>query len=90
VVKEEREEAALSEKQRMDRKARSRDLEIWDELLYRKGMLWVPEELIQEILKSEHDTKVAGHMEQDKTIELVRWIFWWLKMNERIIDFVWS
>jgi len=34
VVKEEQEEAALSEKQRMDRKARSRDLEIWDELLY--------------------------------------------------------
>jgi len=53
-------------------------------------MLWVPEELIREIMESEHDTKVAGHMGQDKTIELIRRNFWWLKMNERIIDFVQS
>ena len=29
-------------------------------------------------------------MGQDKTIELIRWNFWWPKMNERIIDFVQS
>jgi len=39
-------------------------------------------------MKSEHDTKVAGHRGQDKTIELIRRNFWWPKMNERIIDFV--
>jgi len=55
----------------MDRKARSM-LEIRDELLYRKSMLWVPEELVKEILESEHDTKMAGHMDQDKTINLIR------------------
>jgi len=73
----------------MDQKARS----IWkirDELLYRKGMLWVPEELVQKILESEYDTRVAGHMGQDKMIELIRRNFWWPKMNERIIDFVQS
>jgi len=53
-------------------------------------MLWVPEELIREIMESEHDTKVAGHMGQDKTIELIQRNFWWPKMNERIIDFVQS
>jgi len=68
-------EAALLEEQQMDRKARSK-LEIRDELLYRKSMLWVPGELVQGILKSEHDTKVAGHMGQDKTIELIRRNFW--------------
>jgi len=47
-------------------------MEIRDELLYRKNRLWVQEELVQEILESEHDTKVAGHMGQDKTIELIR------------------
>jgi len=60
-------EAALPKEQWMDRKVRN-VLEIQDELLYRKGILWVPEELVQEILKSVHDTKVAGHMGQDKTI----------------------
>jgi len=39
-------------------------------------------------MESEHDTKVAGHMGQDKTIELIRRNFWWPKMNERITDFV--
>ena len=51
-------------------------------------MLWVPENLIQRVFESEHDTKVAGHMGQDKTIELLRRNFWWPKMDERIIDLV--
>jgi len=85
----EQEEAALPEgEQQTDRKARKETLEIRNGLIYRKDMLWVLEELIQKVLESEHDTKVAGHMGQDKTIELVRRNFWWPKMNERIIDFV--
>jgi len=63
-------------------------LRIQDELLYRKDMLWVPEELIREIMESEHNTKVASHMGQGKTIELIPRNFWWPKMNEQIIDFV--
>jgi len=82
-------EAALPKEQWIDQKARS-VLEIRNELLYRKSRLWVPEEPVQEILKSEHDTKVARHMGQDKTIELGRQNIWWPKMNERIIDFVQS
>jgi len=39
-------------------------------------------------MESEHDTKVAGHMGQYKTIKLIRRNFWWPKMNERIIEFV--
>ena len=67
-------------------------LEIKEGLLYWKGMLWIPEDgpLKQTILESEHDSKVVGHMGQNKTIELVRRNFWWPKMEERIIDFVQS
>jgi len=70
----------------VDRKARDTKKE--DGVLYRKDLLWVPQGLIQRVPESEHDTKVAGHMGQDKTIELIRRNFWWPKMNERIIDFV--
>jgi hypothetical protein len=61
-----------------------------DGCVYRKGMLWVPsnKDLIRQVLESEHDTKVAGHMGQDKTIELIRRNFWWPKMDEAIINFV--
>jgi len=81
-------EAILKEERCMDRKAGNETLEAKDKLLYRKGMLWVPEGMVQKILESEHDTRVAEHMGQDKTIELIQRNFWWPKMNERIIDFI--
>jgi len=83
-------EAILKEERRMDRKAGNETLETKDGMLYRKSMLWVPEGIVQRILESEHDIKVARHMGQDKTIELIRRNFWWPKMNEQIIDFVQS
>jgi hypothetical protein len=60
------------EKERKDRKVLEK-LSIEERLLYRKGMLWVldDKDLIREVLESEHDTKIAGHMGQDKMIELV-------------------
>ena len=67
---------------------KAKEIRIKNDLVFRRNLLWVPNGLIQQIMESEHDTKVAGHMGQDKTIELVRRNFWWPKMNERIIDFV--
>jgi len=64
------------------------EIKLQDQLLYRKGKLWLPGKCIQRVMESEHDTRVAGHMGQDKTIELIRRNFWWPKMNERIIEFV--
>jgi len=85
-----KQDTAAGEQSPKDRKVKEGILEIRDRLLYRKGMLWVPENerLIKAILESEHDTKIARHMGQDKTIELIRRNFWGPKMNEGIIDFV--
>jgi len=83
VAKQEAEADKLSPKTRKDKEIRYND-----GLLYRKNLLWVPNELVQWIMESEHDTKVARHMGQDKNIELIRRNFWWPRMNERIIDFV--
>jgi hypothetical protein len=49
---------------------------IEDGILYRKMKLLVPKDLIQTVLESEHDSKIAGHFGQDKTIELIRRNFW--------------
>jgi len=65
-----------------------KEIKIQSNLLYRKEKLWIPAAAVQRAMESEHDTRVAGHMGQDKTIELIRRNFWWPKMNERIIDFV--
>jgi len=81
-----KQEAAIDGLSSKDRKVGG--MEYKDDLLYRGNLLWIPKGLVQHILESEHDTKVAGHMGQDKTVELIRRNFWWPKMNERIIDFV--
>jgi hypothetical protein len=43
-----------------------------DGILYRKMKLWIPKGLIQTVLESEHNSKIAGYFGQDKTIELIR------------------
>ena len=52
----------------------SPDISFEDEALYYKGRLWIPDDLQlkKQILEVEHNSKVAGHMGQDKTIKLVR------------------
>jgi len=65
-----KEEAATEDPSVKDRKVR--ELSCENDLLYRRNLLWVPKGLVQRIMESEHDTKVAGHMGQDKTIELIR------------------
>jgi len=81
-----KQEAAIGELSSKVRK--DKEIENKDDLLYRRNLLWIPKGMVQQILESEHDTRVAGHMGQDKTIELIRRNFWWPKMNERIIDVV--
>jgi len=81
-------EAELEEPAPKDQKVREQTVELRDGLLYQRNLLWVPEGVVRQVLESEHDSKVAGHMGPDKTIELIRRNFWWPKMNERIIDFV--
>jgi hypothetical protein len=63
-------------------------LQLQDGLLYRKGLLSVPENNRNAILHTEHDSRVAGHFGQDKMIELIRHNFWWPKMDQQIIDYM--
>jgi hypothetical protein len=63
-------------------------LQLEDGLLYHKGLLWVPEKARKAILHTEHNSRVAGHFGQDKIIELMRWNFWWPKMDQQIIHYV--
>jgi hypothetical protein len=63
-------------------------LQLQDGLLYRKGLLWVPENARNVILYTEHDSRVAGHFGKDKMIELITRNFWWPKMDQQTIEYV--
>lgn len=66
------------------------DVILEDDVLWYKGRLWVPDsvDLRKMILQEEHDSKVAGHMGQEKTIELVSRHFFWPQMDQWIEDYV--
>ena len=59
-------------------------------LLYYNLRLYVPKDLRASVLASEHDSRVAGHFGQDKTVEPVKRNFWWPAMKKHIIEYVQS
>jgi hypothetical protein len=68
------------------------DVTLEDEVFWYKDWLWVPNsvDLRKMILHEEHDSKVAGHMGQEQTIELVRRNSAWPQVDEWIEDYVLS
>jgi len=66
--------------------------EMEDGLLYYKNRLFIPsnEEISPEIAKGCHESKVAGHFGQEKTIKLVTRNFHWETLSEWINDYVGS
>ena len=61
-----------------------------DGLLYFKNRLYIPEDeaLQTEIAQGCHDSLVAGHFGQEKTIEIVTRDFYWKKFADWIRDYV--
>jgi hypothetical protein len=59
-----------------------------DGILFRQLRLWIPSSLRADVLVSEYDSQVAGHMGQDKMMELIRRNFWWVRMNEDIVKYI--
>jgi len=75
------------------RESRKRMPDEWietDGLLYYKNRLYIPkdEALRTEIAQGCHDSLVAGHLGQEKTIEIVTRDFYWKKLADWIRDYV--
>ena len=68
----------------------SPDISFENNVFYYKGTLWILDNLQvkKDILEAEYDSKVAGHMWQDKTIILVRQNVFSLKLKIFIKNFV--
>lgn len=62
------------------------DFALIDGLLYHHSRICVPDQvaLRQEILRSCHDSPLAGHFGQKRTLQLVDRHFWWEKMRDDV------
>ena len=63
-----------------------------DGMLFHKGKVWIPSDPSHRklIMESEHDSRVAGHMGMDKTMDLVDRNFYWPEMAKDFEDYVCS
>jgi len=57
---------------------------IIDDLLCWKNRIYVPKGLQQQIIKSEPDSKIAGHFGRERTLELITRTFYWTNMQRDI------
>ena len=53
-------------------------------MLVWKGRLYVPEGFRKEVLKKEHDSKIAGHFGRERTMELITRNFYWPKLEDDV------
>jgi len=54
-----------------------KDCEIIDDVLFRKGLLWVPENMHTELLQEVHDQPSTSHPGNRRTIDLVQRFYYW-------------
>jgi len=61
-----------------------------DGMRYYKGQVYVPDtgDLCLQVLKSNHDHVLAGHLGQSKTYQLVHREFNWPNLREFVVDYV--
>jgi len=65
----------------------SKDYSIDQDLLCWKGRVYAPKPTRKRIMKSEHDSKIAGHVGRDRTMELISRNFYWPKMEEDVREY---
>ena len=53
-------------------------------MLVWKGRLYVPEGFRKEVLKKEHDSKIAGHFGRERTMELITRNFYWPNLEDDV------
>jgi hypothetical protein len=68
----------------------SANIEYLPGALYFNARLWIlaTDDLCKIICKIEHDSKVASHIGQDKTIKIIKRNFFWLRIDKYIEDFI--
>ena len=64
--------------------------QIEDELVLKEGKMYIPkdEELRLEIIWLYHDTLIAEHREQQKTVELVTRNYWWPGVTKEVKQYI--
>jgi hypothetical protein len=67
-----------------------KEIAVQDGLIYIRNRLYIPdnEPLRLQIAESEHDSQVAGHFGQKKTLELITRNFYWPSMEDWVNQYV--
>ena len=83
-------EQAICEAQKRDTATDKRNMQQIDRLWLKDGQIYIlaDTEVKLRILEAYYDRKIAGHLGQDKTLELITWNYTWPGMREFINEYV--
>src|SRR5205814_9095081 len=71
-------------------KSYNEDYSLEDSMVCFRRQIWIPDDNSLRLLVAgySHDTKVAGHFGKHKTIDIIRWDFYWPDLNKWIAKYV--
>ncbi len=64
--------------------------EIVDNVLFRKDLLWVSENMHTKLLKKIHDQSFISHLENRRTVDLVQRFYYWSDHRATIRQYIWN
>ena len=59
-----------------------------DGILFKRGLLWVPESLQVELLQEVHDQPSSGHPGVSRTVELLKRHYYWPRFTETVKQYI--
>ncbi len=81
---------AMSEKKLKFHNTKLKNCEIVDDILFRKDLLWISENMHMKLLQKIHDQSLISHSDNRWTIDLIQHFYYWSKHQVMIRQYIWN
>jgi len=61
---------------------------VLNEVLWKNDRLWVSQSMIIQLIREAHDLLISNHSDMNQTLNLLRWLYCWLKMRMTIKHYI--
>ncbi len=81
---------AMSEKKLKFHNTKLKNCEIVDDILFRKDLLWISENMHIKLLQKIYDQSLISHSDNRWTIDLIQHFYYWSKHQVMIRQYIWN
>ncbi len=81
---------AISENKLKFHSTKLKNCKIVDDVLFRKDLLWVSENMHTKLLQKIHDQSFIFHLDNKRTVDLVQCFYYWSDHQAMIKQYIWN